>query len=410
MPYQDAGSAFSNGMESFMLDRAATARQARLDAQAAIAANDRHLEAEAALKEKQTESLAKLEDKERAAVEKEVTGMVPGDIPDAGLVIRARKYHIPLRTGVSVPKDQPVDAGGTPTKVIQELGGATPAPPPMKPLPIRFSGSPAQAEKQRIEDDQAAAIAKLPADSVARQVAEARAAGITLTGADVRGPVVTDTSDQKNWAAAKKDGYKGNFVQFLKDQANLKNPVVNPASANTRKDNNYKSAVSELEKVVAPLADHVKNIDDLGIMLNQMTPAADAHIAPMVLKAVVGGQGSGFRITQAEINQVVGARSKWDSLQAALNKWSATPGEALSITPEQRKELRDLARAIRKKAQAKLDQADGVRQQLDDADDVDTIHRTMTKFKKDLHGSDDETADKKPKTAADYYKKYGGGQ
>lgn len=399
-PYQDAGSAFSGGMESFLLDRATAERQARLDAQAARAAEDRHLEAEAALQEKKTENLAKLEDKERAQVEKEVTGMVPGDIPDASLIARARKYHIPLRTGIDLKQDGPK----MPTRVVQEMGGQAPVEAPVTPAPIRFAGSPKQVDAARAEDEQAVAVAALPKDSVAAQVAQARAAGIPLTGADVRGPVVTDTSDQKNFAAAVKSGYKGNFVQFLKDKANFKNPSTgnNEARENTRRDNNYRSAVSELEKTAQPLADHVKNIDDLGIMLNERTPAADAHIAPMVLKAVVGGQGSGFRITQAEIAQVVGGRSKWQDLEAKLNKWSTDPSQALTITDEQRTELRSLAKAIRKKAQDKLQRVARVRHELDDAPDVDTIHRTMTKLKEDLYAGDDE-----PKvSAADLIAKY----
>lgn len=407
-PYQDAGSAFSGGMESFLMDRAATARQARLDAQAARAADDRHNEAEAALKEKQAESLVKLEEKERAQIEKEVTGMVPGDIPDAGLVARARKYHIPLRTGINIKKEG--DVGGTPTKVIQELSpdgqsGVTPAPPPMTPAPIRFSGTPAQAKVVADEERQQQYLNSLdPKSEEARLLRYELMTGKNAP-AGMADPNNTTTSDQKNYAAVVAQGYKGSLAQFLKEQANLKNPVVNVNSQNTRRDNNYKSAISELEKVSAPLSDHVKNIDELGIMLNQDSIAADAHIAPMVLKAVVGGQGSGFRITQAEINQVVGARSKWDSLQAALSKWSTNQDEPLLITTEQKKELRDLARAIRKKAQAKLEQADAVRQQLDDADDVDTIHRVMTKFKKDLHGGPDETADKKL-TPAELIAKY----
>ena len=74
----------------------------------------------------------------------------------------------------------------------------------------------------------------------------------------------------------------------------------------------------------------------------QNTPLADSLVAPELLTAMAGGQGSGLRMNETEISRIVGGRGHWADLQAAINKWSIDPKAALSITPEQRKEIHAL--------------------------------------------------------------------
>ncbi len=176
----------------------------------------------------------------------------------------------------------------------------------------------------------------------------------------------------------------------------------------TRRDNVYKTAVAELDKAAAPIAAHIQGINDLGTMLNARTPEADTLIAPLVLKSTISGTGTGFRMTRAEIENVVGGRSKWESLNAALNKWSQDPKQALSITDEQRTELRNLAKEIRKSATTQMGKITKARHAMDDTDDPKEIQKIATKLQEDLSVSDEaaaaETAAPKM-TAAEYVKK-----
>ena len=140
----------------------------------------------------------------------------------------------------------------------------------------------------------------------------------------------------------------------------------------------------ELDKWAAPIDAQIKSINDLGTMLNARTPEADTLIAPLVLKATIAGTGTGFRMTQSEINQVVGGRSKWETLKANLQKWETDPKKALSITDEQRTQLRDIAKAVRKKANEKMTKITKARDAMDDAMDEKTLNKARTQLQKDL--------------------------
>lgn len=413
MSYVSPGAAFSSSLEDTMLARVATQRQAVLDQRAAVKANDEHEEAMNALQEKRAEATQRLEDKEKAQITREVTDMVPGDIPDASLIARARKYHIPLPTTTTTPESEPAPVVPVP-KIIQTLGGVTPPVAPMPaqaPAPIRFAGSPVDRRKAIEDKKQEDYIKTLPADSAERKALEYE----QMTGKPAPAGMFqrpTHSAIYNEWQDAVSNGYKKDFVTYQNEDANRKEKATGAGAAassareNTRRDNNYKSAVTELEAAAKPVVAQMQSIDDLGTMINERTPQADALIAPMVLKATISGTGSGFRMTQAEINQVLGAGSKWQSLERALNKWQTDPSKALSVTDEQRDQLRSLAKAIRRKAHEKVIKLTKARHDLDDADGVDAIHRTMTSLKDDLYGSETAEEPAKPKTAADYIKQY----
>jgi hypothetical protein len=149
-----------------------------------------------------------------------------------------------------------------------------------------------------------------------------------------------------------------------------------PGKADTRLDRSYDARSKELETIGKPVADTLAKIGDMRTLLDQNTPQADALVGPKLLTVMVGGQGSGLRMNEAEIARVVGGRSKWESLKAAINQWNLDPAKATSITPEQRKQIRDLVVAADAKANLKSKTLDDARQALIDAEDP-TAHRKV---------------------------------
>lgn len=143
-----------------------------------------------------------------------------------------------------------------------------------------------------------------------------------------------------------------------------------------RADKSYQFNSSSLDKLKTPIDALVARLGRLNDTLAQNTPQADALIAPELMTVMAGGQGSGIRINEAEINRVVGGRSKWESLKAAVNKWQLDPKAALSITPEQRQEIRALTKVVNEKVSAKQQILDDARQSLIGTDDP-TQHRKI---------------------------------
>lgn len=189
MAYMSPGAAAALGLEGFMMKREELKRQAEMDKREAQAADDRHKESEARVKAAEESSADKAASKREAKIVRTVAGMVPGDIPAPADIAEARTFGVPMRIGTNAKIDTP--QAEMPSQVVQTMGGETPAPPAPKALPLRFAGSPAQAEKVKTDEEQATVIAKLQPGSTARTVLEARAAGLPVTGADIRGPVQT---------------------------------------------------------------------------------------------------------------------------------------------------------------------------------------------------------------------------
>lgn len=125
-----------------------------------------------------------------------------------------------------------------------------------------------------------------------------------------------------------------------------------------RGDRSYQSATHELDTIGKPVTDAVARLGRLQDTLAQNSPQADALVAPELLSVMAGGSGSGLRMNDAEITRIVGGRSKWEDLKAAVNKWQLDPSKATSITPEQRKEIRDLTSTVSDKLYAKQNALD----------------------------------------------------
>jgi hypothetical protein len=85
---------------------------------------------------------------------------------------------------------------------------------------------------------------------------------------------------------------------------------------------------------------------------------------------VSGGAGSGLRMNEAEISRIVGGRSKWETIKAALNQWNTDPNKANSILENQRGQIRSLVAAIGGKLEGKQMVLTGAQQQLANSTDT----------------------------------------
>lgn len=177
-----------------------------------------------------------------------------------------------------------------------------------------------------------------------------------------------------------------------------------PVRNDARTDRTYQQQQARLDKVRTPIASQLDRINRLTTTINQMTPQADALIAPELLSAMAGGSGSGLRMNEAEISRIVGGRSQWESLKATLNQWSLDPSKALSVTPSQRNQMRLLVRAVQAKAQRQVAALDKASNDLVDANDVDQMRRIANQAVQGLETTPEETTTKT--TGAPTYQDY----
>lgn len=191
------GAAAQHSLEDFMLRREMSARQARLDAEAAEDRKIRMDRAEKLLQREEADRALKLEDREAGKIEKEIDNMVIGDIPTEDQVARAKQYRVPIRMAVKPPA--PVEM--SPPGIIQELSpdGASGQTPVAEVVPgdMAFAGSPAQVKEAQAKEAQRKFIENLskaqPAGPAAGGTgaalsAAARAVNLPMSAADFEPP------------------------------------------------------------------------------------------------------------------------------------------------------------------------------------------------------------------------------
>jgi hypothetical protein len=161
-----------------------------------------------------------------------------------------------------------------------------------------------------------------------------------------------------------------------------------PTKQSARADKSFEYNNTALDKVAQPLDALNLRMGRLNDTINQNTPQADALVAPELLSVMSGGQGSGLRMNEAEIARIVGGRSNWEALQAAVNKWKTDPKAALSITTAQRAQIRALAKTVQDKLIAKEKIIDDARNALIDTDDPKEHRRIVADTKKKLDAID----------------------
>lgn len=182
------------------------------------------------------------------------------------------------------------------------------------------------------------------------------------------------TPEEKSTAQGNLDRLKKSIGEY----SSLSSKPEKGGAADARADRSYTYNNNKLDTLAKPIEDAQARMGRLRESLAQGTPQADALVAPELLTIMAGGAGSGLRMNEAEISRIVGGRSKWQSLQAAINQWSLDPTKANSITPEQRQQIRDLTEAVNAKLEKKQQALDAAREGLLNSDDPKEHRRIVT--------------------------------
>lgn len=132
-------------------------------------------------------------------------------------------------------------------------------------------------------------------------------------------------------------------------------------------------------------AANFKTVEDT---LRSDNPKGDALLPPELLKAMVAGKDSGLRMTQSEINSVLGARSGWESLRARFQHWASDPQKASPMTPSDRTMIADLIKFSQTRNQQKLARFETAQQKFASATTDDQIKQEYSQVLKDLNGFD----------------------
>lgn len=157
-----------------------------------------------------------------------------------------------------------------------------------------------------------------------------------------------------------------------------------PPQDQARLDRSYNLSNTAIENLRKPIADQASRMSRLVDTVNQMTPQADALIAPELMTVMAGGQGSGLRLNEAEISRVIGGRTHFQDLKAALDKWQLDPTKGLSITPSQREQIRALISDVSNRSNAKLEDINKASQSLIDTGDVDAHRRIVSDLRQNI--------------------------
>jgi hypothetical protein len=151
-----------------------------------------------------------------------------------------------------------------------------------------------------------------------------------------------------------------------------KPPVVNVNAGLGALDRETKQFGAPLQKSLDSANAQLEKIADARAMINGNAESQGLGI-PKVLTALVGGQGTGVRITQAELTAIAHARGLSGDVEGTINKWAGKG----ALSAEQKKQLTQImddvrARILQKQSIASdtLDRINGAstREQIIQAD------------------------------------------
>lgn len=426
--YNSAGSAFADRMTEYLMHAEELKRQAALDqlqvrkqahaeslAERKLEMDQQQHAADLELKRSQLTSIDDTRKAQREAlieagirkktdeVQARINGMLPGDIPDAQMVQHADE----LGLGQQFPKPQ---AQSMPGLVAPGAGPIAARIAPQGPEPVAqmgltgtsdpiirpFIGTKEQRDKKEAQQALDAYANTLPEGSAARQVVEAKRHGVTLTAADLKidkptatrqlmlDPATRQFTDAQGHVVT--DVTKDDAVHMLPSPKDTSaRDAVLEQSKQVHLDAMRKDAHTELNNRAKPIEDLIGNLNKFDTSINQGTNIADSTLAEQIVKITAGGLGSGVRISQPMIDQVMKkTRTVWGDLQMKMQQLSANPNASIIFDAGQKQAMRDLMTMIREKANATHAKIIATRRKVDAADDTSTINKHIADLEEEL--------------------------
>ena len=202
--------------------------------------------------------------------------------------------------------------------------------------------SPKQRELQSAEEQ--AAARKAVADTGTKKL-EAEMPGGPLSPATLAGQEATARVTAESSPAA---------IRAAATKAGAEQARIAAGGGNPRAQQSYQFADKQLTALATPVQQRSERIARIQDTLAQGTPQADALVAPELLSVMAGGQASGLRMNEAEIARIVGGRTAWENLKAAVGRYQINPNKGFAITPAQRQQVSDLFGAIKARNDQKL--------------------------------------------------------
>ncbi len=148
----------------------------------------------------------------------------------------------------------------------------------------------------------------------------------------------------------------------------------------------FTNALNRLDTLRKPLLDQQSKMEDARTVLNQNTMAADALVGPKVLSAVVGGPGSGLRMTNAELTRMAQGNTLWEEWAAKLQRFNLDGTTGFLVPPEQRAQFKTLLDAIEERNLSKMETLQQAEEDYRNAPDVKAQEDIRVKLDKALSG------------------------
>lgn len=164
-----------------------------------------------------------------------------------------------------------------------------------------------------------------------------------------------------------------------------------PQSGGNALDKSYQFHTAQISALSKPIQDRRDRIERLQTSLNEKTPQADALIAPELLTAMAGGQGSGLRMNEAEISRIVGGRTALEGLKSTMMRYINEPNKPFLIPDNQRAQIQSLLNAVEQQAQENQNAVIEAQQRLSEAKDTQTHKKIFSNLRSRLLGGTQQT-------------------
>lgn len=162
-------------------------------------------------------------------------------------------------------------------------------------------------------------------------------------------------------------------------------PQVSAGAASQRQsdaqmDRSRDTQTKRLDVIGKPIRDQQTKLADTLEILNGNMAFSDSLVAPKTLTALVSGQGTGVRITQAEISQVLHGRSTLQDLDGIWQK--IVNGK--SVTADQRSQINTVLGLVQSKVNQRVSILEQAQDRIDAAGTMDEQRAAIRDAQKQL--------------------------